>query len=65
MNTKVKTIICPVCNGKKYIEGMGYMKRNCHECAAVGFIEETNHEQPVIIRKKPGRKPRNQVQDNV
>jgi len=30
---------CPICNGHKYILGMGSMREKCKYCGGKGFIE--------------------------
>lgn len=66
-------IRCDSCNGRKRVLGMGGMEKTCQPCKGVGWIkDEAEHEihteglktptgNPVIAKRKPGRKPKIQV----
>ena len=62
---------CSVCLGKKFIEGIGYMRKKCDNCEGVGFLfrvlvddpDETvkKVEEVVPPKKKRGRPPKVKV----
>lgn len=43
-------LLCKKCKGKKRIEGIGYLKRDCHECGGTGIVDkpqEIKYEPPL------------------
>lgn len=64
---------CDSCNGRKRVLGMGGMEKPCPQCKAIGWMKDetvrdvsveglTNQNgNPVIAKRKPGRKPRIQA----
>lgn len=51
-------IRCEVCKGRKKMFGLGYMLKDCHACAGVGFVAEA--EEPV---KRKRRSPAEMLAD--
>lgn len=35
MNNQYK---CPLCKGRRFVEGIGYMRTECNECGGKGYL---------------------------
>jgi hypothetical protein len=44
-------IQCPMCKGRKKVEGMGYMMHDCPKCNATGWVEGGVVEEAEIVEK--------------
>lgn len=65
MNSTNNTLVkCATCRGTKKIKGMGNIEKNCPTCHGIGYIEnEPKKDENIIkIKKKPGRKKRDELQ---
>lgn len=66
-------IKCDKCNGQKKVYGFGGIQKSCPDCKGLGFTKEkieietktenvvTPSGELVVVKKKPGRKPRIQT----
>lgn len=53
---------CECCAGRKYVTGMGGMKKDCEVCHAIGWVEDRDNAQNENneIKKQPEVKQRRQ-----
>ena len=63
-------IRCDSCKGRKRVLGMGGMEKQCPDCGGIGWRERESQcdiltegltsaaGNPVIAKRKPGRRPR-------
>jgi len=65
MNEKREKKRCLVCNGLKFVEGLGYMGKKCQTCQGIGYTLERGgfKEEGLPTPKRRGRPPKKKPEE--